>query len=623
MLRPVKAAEGGPRSHGRRWRANRRALRLGWAALLAAVLAPAAPAAPAAGAAAVSPADRAATHAFLAATYRLDQAIAADTGASKVSGKSVVAQIGHECPGVLSGAPQEELEPPLQGPPPPLTPRQEGEHALHRAQLATIQLEVDLALYRGWSAPDQAAQAAFAGAVRGLAWSDPRVAAAVAAMLAHEQEELTNAPAIAQVCLDSTAWAHSGFRILGPATKQFEAGARARQEALLQSASPERLMSRYEGPAEKALVQRTRALIRSSRGRILGLVSLLGEAGTALGLKQEVPGPVLPAAKTVATVRTSQGTFTISVPEPLPGEKTPSRCRLELSINFTRRSSSGVDFSGTNLCALGRERSETPSLSCGNGTIEIQDAVSGRARRVRLELSDGTSVTSPVVTIPKRLGGPARVYVQALKGPSPYPVSLTELDSSGRAFRTIHVPHAAPCRPEREPPRPRFVTLVRGSTPNGYAFEIAGVASPNFLGRSELSLTATVENPDQLYGVGIISGSLGSSEPPPSQAHAKIFAASIENEECPPDEYALIYGVLKRPGATVLARTPAGLVPLSEVKIPAHLHAGGPLAYGVFPTLPTELVVRDSSGATLFTESLARRIANHSEFCAGAAEPSA
>jgi hypothetical protein len=90
--------------------------------------------------------------------------------------------------------------------------------------------------------------------------------------------------------------------------------------------------------------------------------------------------------------------------------------------------------------------------------------------------------------------------------------------------------------------------------------------------------------------------------------------------ECQPHEFAIVYGILSPPGDSVLARTPAGLVPLTKVAIAADLHSGGPLVYGVFSTLPSELVVLRSDGSTLYSESLATKGKEEAEFCAGYAE---
>jgi hypothetical protein len=70
----------------------------------------------------------------------------------------------------------------------------------------------------------------------------------------------------------------------------------------------------------------------------------------------------------------------------------------------------------------------------------------------------------------------------------------------------------------------------------------------------------------------------------------------------------------------VLARTPQGLVALSKVEIAARFHSKGPLAYGVFASVPAELIVRRSDGSTLYTQSLTAAAKEEAEFCEGYAE---
>jgi hypothetical protein len=62
------------------------------------------------------------------------------------------------------------------------------------------------------------------------------------------------------------------------------------------------------------------------------------------------------------------------------------------------------------------------------------------------------------------------------------------------------------------------------------------------------------------------------------------------------------------------------LVPLRTVAIPAHLHAGGVLAYGAFSPLPTELVIRNAHGGILATEDLSETAKAATETCEGEAE---
>jgi hypothetical protein len=90
--------------------------------------------------------------------------------------------------------------------------------------------------------------------------------------------------------------------------------------------------------------------------------------------------------------------------------------------------------------------------------------------------------------------------------------------------------------------------------------------------------------------------------------------------ECGPHPYSLLDGILAPPGAAVLARVPAGLAPLTKVELAASMNAGGPLFYGVYATPPSEIVVERSDGSILYTESLAAKATEETEFCEGYAE---
>ena len=65
-----------------------------------------------------------------------------------------------------------------------------------------------------------------------------------------------------------------------------------------------------------------------------------------------------------------------------------------------------------------------------------------------------------------------------------------------------------------------------------------------------------------------------------------LFESSLR-DGCEPGEWSLVYGMLKAPGASVTATTPAGAVQLATVQVPAGLHVGGTLlAYGSFAGVP-------------------------------------
>jgi hypothetical protein len=54
-----------------------------------------------------------------------------------------------------------------------------------------------------------------------------------------------------------------------------------------------------------------------------------------------------------------------------------------------------------------------------------------------------------------------------------------------------------------------------------------------------------------------------------------------------------------------MAQTPQGAVALNVVPVEPRVHAKGPLVYGVFSALPSELTVVGANGSTVYTESLA------------------
>jgi hypothetical protein len=65
----------------------------------------------------------------------------------------------------------------------------------------------------------------------------------------------------------------------------------------------------------------------------------------------------------------------------------------------------------------------------------------------------------------------------------------------------------------------------------------------------------------------------------------------------------------------------AGAVALNVSPVEPRLHAKGPLVYGVFSALPSELTVLESNGATVYTENLQAKAAEAAQFCEGYAEP--
>jgi len=104
----------------------------------------------------------------------------------------------------------------------------------------------------------------------------------------------------------------------------------------------------------------------------------------------------------------------------------------------------------------------------------ITAAVPASVRTVQLHLSNGRTITSRVIRVPRNSGGPGGIYVEAIRGYSPYPVSLTELDAQGRVVKVLKL-KALRCRKEPAVKGPSFVDLAQGTTRYGEPFTIQGV----------------------------------------------------------------------------------------------------------------------------------------------------
>jgi hypothetical protein len=258
------------------------------------------------------------------------------------------------------------------------------------------------------------------------------------------------------------------------------------------------------------------------------------------------------------------------------------------------------------------------------GLLEVRADLPAGTRKVLLKLSDGRTVTSPAAIVPARLGGPIALYYQVLNGPTPYPISITAIDAGGMSLKTLRLKPVRNCRAERprRTLRPGFVTLAHGTTATGVPFAVMGVLVR--FGRHQHSFNVDVN----VESTGLASNSSSSSHSlieyeakPSPEALARIrdgriFTPQLE-DECPPHEFAIVYGLLAKPGESVLARTASGLTPLQLVAIPAHLKAGGELVYGSFATIPAEVIVQGQDGNTLFSESLAKQAREHAEYCQG------
>ncbi len=174
----------------------------------------------------------------------------------------------------------------------------------------------------------------------------------------------------------------------------------------------------------------------------------------------------------------------------------------------------------------------------------------------------------------------------------------------GGLVLTLKLPRYRCFKLHKEPELPASAELACGRTPEGETFTISAFGSLN--GERFLSVDAGVD-PD-LNEVAIGSGTI------------KAFPWSL-SIGCAPHPAAILYGILLPPGTSVVARTPQGAVALNVVPVEPRVHAKGPLVYGVFSTLPTELTVLGANGSTVYAENLQAKATEAAQFCEGYTEP--
>jgi hypothetical protein len=287
-------------------------------------------------------------------------------------------------------------------------------------------------------------------------------------------------------------------------------------------------------------------------------------------------------------------------------------CGLEVTLGVA----TGDGESSTGWCER-RGRSANASVDCNEGRLTISSSTLPETTLVRLRLSNGHTIASAPIRVPKRLGGPIGIYYQVVRGPSPIPRLLTELGASGRVLRITHLPRIVECT--KHPIKyldGGAKTLATGTVPGGGpAFSILGERY-RFLGKVYFQLKVHVaeEAPPGLGGL-----LEGSSRIAFGNSKLRNVFTPYESTDCLPLPYEIVYGWLHDPAETIVAEGAGPATPLTAVPLPASLHERGELLYGAFSPPPKQLALRDPSGRTLFTEPLETQ--GFVERCEGEAEP--
>lgn len=550
-------------------------------------------AARAAGAAA---SDQAATSTLLKAEYELVKATLARVGALEAAGAQAAKTLGDECRGVLAGAPEESVLA-EEGPrtsQPKLSGRAQGEQARSELEKQTIDKEIGETLV---GAADRVLRGhfdAFIAATTPLVWSDPTITALVHQKAARLREDLSGSPVA--VCAEMKAWAASGFHVLPLGSRLLDEAREAREKQAVYG-NLEELLRPYEDRASRAIVGRIKTLTEASNEKLRTEESTWNteyRLDLALGEKVSRSARQRHAPVIAKGHRHAGTTFVLRARTPGISE---GFCRHEIEVEVSEHDSS----SSEGLC-LDKRAHPKPSISCSISVETIQFATPPDVWRARVRLSDGRNVRVPIVRVPAKYGGPAGVFIDAIAGHNSYPVSVQELSRDGQVLRTIKLSGE---RCNTEPgEEPHSVALTTVKSPSGETLTIEAMLH-RFHGQTEFFLFPTM--------------SIRDSEAREELGKTSQFQWDLSTE-CAPHPYSLLDGILTPPGASVLARTPTGLTPLTKVELAASTHAPGPLFYGIYTTTPTEIVVERSNGTVLYTESLAAKATEETEFCQGYAE---
>jgi len=578
----------------------------------------------------------AATHAYLVATNSFEEAELANLPQSVKATEAAATQISGECRGILTDAPphEEAFGFGLVGPAAQTRPsaRAEGERRRQSRQLGDLKFELSFSLENSRTQPDRAATEALIRALEPLKWSNPEITFLLHLTIAAVKEEL-DIPAPA-VCADMKAWVASGYETLSPASKEIA----SRTEALLKRTFEfialytqvhieqfPKILAPYENAPDRALARHTEALTVELNKKREAQADDLTRLEAAVGLPAPKVRKVKPPAKkppVIAQGKTAVGGRFVVRAERLSRSPRPRGCTVNVTITEPSRPQRGallelLSGEGTERCLSRSHVKPEPAVHCNSGLLTVEANLLPATRSVRLSLSDGATITTPAILVPARLGGPAGLYYQVVRGPSPIPVSLTELDAAGRTLAVLKLPRIVECTKHPVKYFPGgIVRLVHESPPQIPAFTIRGEHYRK-LGTEHFELKFEAANEERLFGGGGGGGGFGGSVAVPNGARALEPMAS---DGCEPQPYAIIYGLLRTPRDTVLARVSGNLVPLRKVTIPTREDAGGVLVYGAFSPLPTELVIRNENGKTVNVRNLAQAARSETEICEGEAE---
>jgi len=576
----------------------------------------------------VSPQDSTATREYLQARYALAQAVIENLPAQRALVQALAAQIAGECPGALTaaprlGAPESSNSTSSASPSSAGWARKFAERRRQEEQSNDLAGELDQAFAVTAVTADRRAVQVFIDTVKPLRWSEPAVTQQLMTELRAGEETLRRT--VPDVCQDMRAWAASGFKTLPTSTKAWVSERDAHDTVAERSVSRysvplTSVLVRYENAEDKTIITKTKQLTQDYQAAAPPLAGIVESVTKVLGFAQGADTTKAARETTSSTVltrgRTAAGERLVAKLERkrTSADNIESGCSLELSIETSDGGGDGrvsTGGSGFTTCVSRTAETYRPSVNCSAGTLSVTVNTPSSVSRVRLRLSNGKQIGSRVIFVPRKLGGPYGMYYQVVRGPSPIPVSLVELNRHGKIVRSVSLPHIVECTkdPLKYFPGGRRA-LARATVPGGPMFTIVG-EHYRFLGHSYFELKLELDE------AGLNSSANNfyrSSEP----VRSKLKWNS--EMTCTPHPSLIIYSVLKNPRDAVLVRYSDQLAELRRVRIPAGMHAGGVLVYTAPPALPTELVLRGANGRTIASESLERLATETQETCEGEEE---
>ena len=171
----------------------------------------------------------------------------------------------------------------------------------------------------------------------------------------------------------------------------------------------------------------------------MGIASLLafggcGEAKPKMSNKMVIigSGRTMAGTRFIATVLRGGGE--VPTRSAISGEVEPtSTCPINVTIREEAYRSSIVE------CYARMSQPVRPVTECVRGLVVIHMQTTSAASRVQLTLRNRQTFTSYLMNVSQELGGPAKLYYQAVPGSRSMPVSVTELAENGHVIGTTKI----------------------------------------------------------------------------------------------------------------------------------------------------------------------------------------